>query len=257
MSAANHTPLTTEVTLSVKNMHEYVESFGLYWEQAGLPRMAGRILSWLLICDPPHQTMHQLTEALQASKSSISTGTRMLIHMGIIERLSIPGQRRDHYRVVPDSWSHIMEEKAKKQFTELRRLSERGLALLEGASPRPPSTSRGNAGLLCLYGTGVSPDFGPLAGAPVNRRGPRAIAVHARRITHKGKRPPEALHTPAVASLFPSISPRRSLISGHCSSPNHCITTSWCRRTPASPFKAEGPCSKYGLMSDRCCCSHA
>ncbi len=135
MSAANHTPLTTEVTLSVKNMHEYVESFGLYWEQAGLPRMAGRILSWLLICDPPHQTMHQLTEALQASKSSISTGTRMLIHMGIIERLSIPGQRRDHYRVVPDSWSHIMEEKAKKQFTELRRLSERGLALLEGASP--------------------------------------------------------------------------------------------------------------------------
>ena len=135
MSAANHSPLTTEVTVPTKNMHEYVESFGLYWEQAGLPRMAGRILSWLLICDPPHQTMHQLTDALQASKSSISTGTRMLIQMGIIERLSIPGQRRDHYRVVPDSWSHIMEEKAKKQFAELRRLSERGLALLDGASP--------------------------------------------------------------------------------------------------------------------------
>jgi DNA-binding transcriptional regulator GbsR (MarR family) len=135
MSAANHKPLTTEASLPMNNMHEYVESFGLYWEQAGLPRMAGRILSWLLICDPPHQTMHELTEALQASKSSISTGTRMLIQMGIIERLSKPGQRRDHYRVVPDSWSHIMEEKAKKQFTELRRLSERGLALLDAASP--------------------------------------------------------------------------------------------------------------------------
>ncbi len=135
MSAANHKPPTTEVTSTMKNMHEYVESFGLYWEEAGLPRMAGRILSWLLICDPPHQTMHELTEALQASKSSISTGTRMLIQMGIIERLSIPGQRRDHYRVVPDSWSHMMEEKAKKQFTVLRQLSERGLALLDGASP--------------------------------------------------------------------------------------------------------------------------
>ena len=135
MSAANHKPLTTEASLSMNNMHEYVESFGLYWEQAGLPRMAGRILSWLLICDPPHQTMHELTEALQASKSSISTGTRMLIQMGIIERLSMPGQRRDHYRVVPDSWSHIMEEKAKKQFTEIRRLAERGLALLDAASP--------------------------------------------------------------------------------------------------------------------------
>ena len=135
MSAANHKPPATRVTSPMKDMHEYVESFGLYWEEAGLPRMAGRILSWLLICDPPHQTMHELTEALQASKSSISTGTRMLIQMGIIERLSMMGQRRDHYRVVPDSWSHIMEEKAKKQFTELRRLSERGLALLERASP--------------------------------------------------------------------------------------------------------------------------
>ena len=118
----------------MNNMHEYAESFGLFWEEAGLPRMAGRILSWLLICDPPHQTMHELTAALQASKSSISTGTRMLIQMGIIERVSLPGQRRDHYRIVPDFWSRVLEEKA-QQFTEFRRLAERGLALLDGASP--------------------------------------------------------------------------------------------------------------------------
>lgn len=134
MSAANHNPPTADVTVPVSDLHEYVESFGLFWEEAGLTRMAGRILSWLLICDPPHQTMHELTEALQASKSSISTSTRTLIAMGIVERLSVPGQRRDYYRVVPDSWSHIMEEKAKKQFTLLRQLSERGLALLEGTS---------------------------------------------------------------------------------------------------------------------------
>ena len=134
MSAANHKPLTTEVSLPMNNMHEYVESFGLYWEEAGLPRMAGRILGWLLICDPPHQSMHDLTDALQASKSSISTATRMLIQMGIIERVSLPGQRRDHYRLVPDFWTRVLEEKA-QQFTEFRRLAERGLALLEEASP--------------------------------------------------------------------------------------------------------------------------
>ncbi|MCY3708053.1 MAG: hypothetical protein OXG26_04085 [Caldilineaceae bacterium] len=134
MSAANHSPLTTEAASPMKDMHEYVESFGLFWEQAGLPRMTGRILSWLLICDPPHQTMHQLTEALQASKSSISTGTRMLIRMGIIERISLPGQRRDHYRIVPDFWSRVLEEKA-RQFTEFRLLAEKGLLLLESASP--------------------------------------------------------------------------------------------------------------------------
>ena len=118
----------------MNDMYEYVESFGLFWEEAGLPRMTGRILSWLLICDPPNQTMHELTEALQSSKSSISTATRMLIQMGIIERVSLPGQRRDHYRIVPDFWSRVLEEKA-QQFTEFRLLAEKGLSLLEGASP--------------------------------------------------------------------------------------------------------------------------
>lgn len=118
----------------VHSLQEYVERFGLFWEQVGMPRMTGRILGWLLICDPPHQTMHELTDALQASKSSISTGTRMLILMGVIERVSLPGQRRDHYRVVPDSWSRILEEK-KQQFTDFRQLAEKGLSLLEGASP--------------------------------------------------------------------------------------------------------------------------
>ena len=118
----------------VHSLHEYVERFGLFWEQVGLPRMTGRILGWLLICDPPHQTMHELTDALQASKSSISTGTRMLILMGIIERVSLPGHRRDHYRIVPDSWSRTLEEKA-QQYTEFRLLAQKGLSLLEGASP--------------------------------------------------------------------------------------------------------------------------
>jgi DNA-binding transcriptional regulator GbsR (MarR family) len=75
----------------------YVEEFGLFWEQMGLPRMTGRILGWLLICDPPEQTMTDLTEVLQASKSSISTGTRMLIQFGFIERISLPGERKDYY----------------------------------------------------------------------------------------------------------------------------------------------------------------
>ena len=120
--------------MPMNDMHEYVESFGLFWAGVGLPRMTGRILGWLLICDPPQQTMHELTEALQASKSSISTGTRMLIQMGIIERVSLPGQRRDHYRIIPDFWSRVLEEKA-QQFTEFRRLAEQGLSLLEGSSP--------------------------------------------------------------------------------------------------------------------------
>ena len=51
----------------------FIEEVGLLFEQTGLPRMAGRILGWLLIANPPHQTTSHLTEALLASKASIST----------------------------------------------------------------------------------------------------------------------------------------------------------------------------------------
>jgi DNA-binding MarR family transcriptional regulator len=113
----------------------YIEEFGLYWEEMGLPRMTGRILAWLLICDPPQQTMTDLTEALQASKSSISTATRMLIQFGFMERVSMPGERRDYYRLLPHLWSRVLGEK-QNQFTLFLQLAERGLALLDGADPQ-------------------------------------------------------------------------------------------------------------------------
>ena len=75
------------------NEQQFTEDFGLFFEHLGVPRMAGRILAWLLICDPPEQTMQDLVDALGASKSSISTMTRLLMNFGLIERLSLPGER--------------------------------------------------------------------------------------------------------------------------------------------------------------------
>ena len=109
----------------------FVEEVGLLFEQTGLPRMAGRILGWLLISDPPHQTTSDLTEALLASKGSISTVTRLLIRIGLIERTSLPGERRDYFRIKPGAWHQFMGESL-AQTTALRQLAERGLELLEG-----------------------------------------------------------------------------------------------------------------------------
>lgn len=107
----------------------FIEEFGLFVEGAGLPRMAGRILGWLLICDPPEQTMQDLTHALQASKSSISTMTRLLIQFRMVERVSLPGKRRDSYRVPPDFWERWLEESVSK-IAEFRKMAARGLDLL-------------------------------------------------------------------------------------------------------------------------------
>ena len=116
-------------------LKHFVEEMGLYFEQLGLPRMAGRVLGWLLISDPPHQSMPELVEALLASKASISNTTRLLIQIGLIERISLPGRRRDYFRIKPNAWSQLVKDEMLK-LTAIRKLADRGLRLLDDRDPR-------------------------------------------------------------------------------------------------------------------------
>ena len=70
-----------------------------------------------------------LTEALLASKGSISTITRLLIRVGLIERISLPGQRRDYFRIKVRAW-HQMIKDSLYQITAFRQITESGLDLI-------------------------------------------------------------------------------------------------------------------------------
>jgi len=113
----------------------FVEDVAVAFEQGGLPRMAGRVIGWLLICDPPEQSSAQLAEVLRASKGSISTSTRLLVSSGLVERRSQPGQRRDYFRIQPQAWAELVRLRL-DQVTSFRQLTQRGLALLH---PCPPA----------------------------------------------------------------------------------------------------------------------
>ena len=111
----------------------FVEDVGLLLEQGGQPRMAGRIMGWLLICDPPYQSTSELAQMLGASKASISTMTRLLLQMGLIERVGVPGHRRDHFRIKAGAWTELLRQQM-DEVSAGRRLGDRGLELLEGKS---------------------------------------------------------------------------------------------------------------------------
>ncbi len=117
----------------------YAEKVGLHFEKLALPRMAGRALGWMLVSDAPYHTLDGIAEALQASKGSISTMTRLLIQLGLMERVALPGQRRDHFRIKPGNWGALMLGRM-NWVTVFRQTLERGLALIgEGdASSREP-----------------------------------------------------------------------------------------------------------------------
>ena len=118
---------------TVEHKH-FIEQMGLAFEMVGLPRMAGRIFGWLLISQPPHQSTNELVEVLQASKGSISTTTRLLIQLKMIDRLSLLGERQDYFCIKPGAWSQMMTEQV-AGITAFRQLAEKGLELLATKNP--------------------------------------------------------------------------------------------------------------------------
>ena len=112
-------------------IRQFVEDLGLQYESDGIPRMAGRLVGWLHICEPPQQTASELAEALGASAGSISSATRTLIQIGILERVGVPGQRSAAFRLVGcPGTSHLRWAFAGTR--ERRQLVERGVELVEG-----------------------------------------------------------------------------------------------------------------------------
>lgn len=108
----------------------FIEDIGLYFEQMGLPRMAGRVLGVLLIADPPVQSLNDLCESLQASKSAISTTARLLLEMGLIERAPSPKPREVSFQFKSGSWPVFIRMHL-RLMGSLHQIAERGLELLK------------------------------------------------------------------------------------------------------------------------------
>jgi len=115
-------------------LRAYVEETGLLLEAGGLPRTAGQVLGWMLVCEPEHQSLNDLTESLGISKATASSMTRFLMQVGFLERTAGPGDRRDYYRVSRKAWFRFMHSRVELMHN-LRQNAEHGLQVL-AASPR-------------------------------------------------------------------------------------------------------------------------
>ncbi|MET9795349.1 GbsR/MarR family transcriptional regulator [Nocardiopsis alba] len=112
----------------------FVDEVAVFFEDEGLPLIAGRVIGWLLISDPPEQSAARLAEVLQVSRSSIGTATRMLTPSGLVEGVRKRGHRQEYFRIADDGWSRMLERRYALA-TSFREVTERGLAALEDASP--------------------------------------------------------------------------------------------------------------------------
>ena len=108
----------------------FIEDISLYFEHMGLPRMAGRVLGVLLISNPPEQSLNDLCEVLQASKSALSTTTRLLAEMGLIERVSSAKPREVAFQFKSGGWVVFMRMRL-RLMASLHQIAEQGLELLK------------------------------------------------------------------------------------------------------------------------------
>ena len=112
----------------------FVEDISLYFEQMGLPRTAGRVLGVLLISDPPAQSLIDLCSLVSASKGAVSTATRLLVEMDLIERVPSPVPRQIYFQFQPGGWLVFVRQHL-RLWASLHQLAERGLELLQDRDP--------------------------------------------------------------------------------------------------------------------------
>jgi DNA-binding transcriptional regulator GbsR (MarR family) len=120
----------------------WVERIATYCaQQDGLPRIAGRVLGWLMVCDPPEQSAAEIADAIGASRASLTTNLRLLTSVGFVTTGSRPGGRTTYYRMDDGAWERVVRRQV-ASLTSLRDITRDGLAVLDGQPRRAARIQR-------------------------------------------------------------------------------------------------------------------
>lgn len=101
----------------------------MVFDGSGIPPMAGRVLGYLMLCDPPRQTAAEIGAALGASRGAVHLSLQLLLRLRLAERQGVPGHRGAHFRVRPEAFAELLRAKL-AGIGDWRDLAVRGLAVL-------------------------------------------------------------------------------------------------------------------------------
>jgi predicted transcriptional regulator len=119
-----------------KDVLAWVERVATFFaEHYGLPPITGRILGWLMICDPPEQSPAEIAAAIGASRASLTTNMRLLIASGLVHRLTRAGGRTTYYRIDDDMWQKVIRRRITSMMS-FGALTQDAIDLLGANNPR-------------------------------------------------------------------------------------------------------------------------
>jgi DNA-binding MarR family transcriptional regulator len=109
---------------------DFADQVGRFFShQYAMPPMAGRIVGWLLICEPPYQTVASLAESLRASRTAIGGAIPVLEGLGMVKRSRVAGERADRISLDPAMGA----QESASEYVALAALAREGLEVLRDA----------------------------------------------------------------------------------------------------------------------------
>jgi DNA-binding transcriptional regulator GbsR (MarR family) len=134
-------------------IEQFIESWGSLGVLWGINRSMARIHAFLLTSESP-MDLDRIAEALQISRGNASMCLKELRNWGIIQRVHLPGDRRDYYVAEPDALRMFFEigrERKKREFDPA--LHAVRLLLTEGDTEKKKTVHRRLTGIERMMST--------------------------------------------------------------------------------------------------------
>lgn len=127
--------------LTVDELH-FIEEISHLISEGGMPRSVAKVLGFMLVCTPEHQSLEAIQRRLHLSAGGASTATTLLKNLELIRPMSFPGDRRIYYRLDPECWDRLLRLRIQQ--------AERGKVIAEQGLHLQPANAR-IKGMVDLY----------------------------------------------------------------------------------------------------------
>ena len=112
---------------------QFISSWGAFGTHWGINRTMAQIHALLLISPDP-VTQDDVMDELDISRGNTNMNIRELINWGLVERVLIPGERKEYFTAEKDIWKvvkQIVKERKKRELEPMLQLLDK-LEAVEG-----------------------------------------------------------------------------------------------------------------------------
>ncbi|MDB5275245.1 transcriptional regulator [Ferruginibacter paludis] len=103
---------------------QFISSWGAFGSQWGINRTMAQIHA-LLMVSPDPLTQEDVMEQLNVSRGNVNMNMRDLISWGLVDRVLIPGERKEYFSAEKDTWkiaTQIIQERKKRELDPMLKL---------------------------------------------------------------------------------------------------------------------------------------